>query len=73
LLATRVSDRNGPVVSISIVARDEEVFIVSRSGILIRLRTREIPTFGRSAQGVRLMRLDDGDAVVSVARVHPDE
>ncbi len=73
LIATRVSNRNGAVVSVALLGRNEEVLIVSRSGILIRLKARDIPQFGRLAQGVRLMRLGPGDAVVAVARVHPDE
>lgn len=73
LIATRVGSRNGPVVSVSLVDRDEEVLIVSKSGILIRFKTREISRFGRQARGVRLMRLDAGDVVVAVASLHAEE
>lgn len=73
LIAARVGSRNGPVVSVSLVDRDEEVLIVSKSGILIRFKTQEISRFGRQARGVRLMRLDAGDVVVAVASLHAEE
>ncbi|MEW6458759.1 MAG: DNA gyrase subunit A [Bacillota bacterium] len=73
LTAARVSGRNGPLVSLSLVGRGEEILIVSKSGILIRMKAREIPQFGRQAQGVRLMRLAPGDAVVAVAWILPED
>jgi len=73
LMAARVSGRNGPLVSLSLVGRGEEILIVSKSGILIRMKIREIPRFGRQAQGVRMMRLDPGDAVVAVAWILPED
>ncbi|MBE0467537.1 MAG: DNA gyrase subunit A, partial [Candidatus Desulforudis sp.] len=72
LIATRVTNHNGPVVSVSMVERNEEILLVSRSGIVIRFEVREIPRFGRQARGVRLMRLGPGDAVVAVARFQAD-
>ncbi|ACA58577.1 DNA gyrase subunit A [Candidatus Desulforudis audaxviator] len=73
LIAARVSGRNGPLVSLSLVGRGEEILIVSKSGILIRMKIDEIPQFGRQAQGVRLMRLAPGDAVVAVAWILPED
>ncbi len=73
LIATRVSKRNGKVVSMAMIEMHEELLIVSRSGILIRLKAEDISCFGRLAQGVRLMRLDAGDQVVAVARIDAQE
>lgn len=50
-------------------ADDQEVIIISRSGQTIRLGIKDIPALGRATQGVRIMRLNDGDEVVSLALV----
>ncbi len=48
---------------------DDEILLISTSGIVIRTAVREIASQGRDATGVRVMNLDDGDAVAAVARV----
>jgi DNA gyrase subunit A len=48
---------------------DQEVILISRSGQAIRLGIKDIPSLGRATQGVRIMRLNDGDEVVSLALV----
>ena len=49
------------------VHEDEQLLIVTEGGILIRMNIAEIRRIGRATQGVRLIRLDEGDRVVSVA------
>ncbi len=46
---------------------DEQLLLVTEGGILIRMNVSEIRRIGRATQGVRLIRLDEGDRVVSVA------
>jgi len=48
---------------------NEEFMMLSAEGIIIRLRTDEISSMGRSTQGVTLMKVDEGDRVVGMARV----
>ncbi|HHY94580.1 MAG TPA: DNA gyrase subunit A [Firmicutes bacterium] len=65
--ATRVSKRNGPVVAIRMVGKGDEALLISSAGIVIRVKTEEMPLQGRDAQGVTLMRLDEGDEVAALA------
>jgi len=63
------SERNGTVVSIGSVSENDEVMFISKNGITIRVPAKDISVIGRSTQGVRIMRLDDGDKVVGAARI----
>jgi DNA gyrase subunit A len=47
--------------------------MISAEGVIIRLQTEHIPSMGRTTQGVTLMRLNQGDAVVAVAKVVGEE
>lgn len=75
IIATKVSPSSGPVVATQVVRREkgEELMLVSRAGVVIRLKTKEVLPFGRPARGVLLMRLAEGDEVVAVAQVTPDD
>ena len=63
------SPRNGRVVGIRAVKDDDELMVVSKKGILIRVPVRNISVIGRNTQGVRIMKLDQGDCVVSIAKI----
>ncbi len=64
--------RNGTVVSILCVNDEDEVVLTSARGVVIRICMRDVPVIGRSTQGVRLMKLEEGDRVVGVAKVVED-
>lgn len=72
-----VNDKTGELVGVKTLgdtAEDQEVIIISRNGQTIRLGIKDIPALGRATQGVRIMRLNDGDEVVSLALVDkPDD
>jgi DNA gyrase subunit A len=68
IINIKCSKRNGNVASILSV-NDDEVMFVSKKGITIRTNAEGISSIGRNTQGVRLMRLDDSDIVVSAAKV----
>jgi DNA gyrase subunit A len=63
------SERNGSVVSINSVSNDHEIMLISKNGITIRIQASQISVIGRTTQGVRLMRLNDSDKLVSVAKI----
>ncbi|MAH33347.1 DNA gyrase subunit A [archaeon] len=63
------SERNGSVVSINSVSNDDEIMLISKNGITIRIQASQISVIGRTTQGVRLMRLNDLDKLVSVAKI----
>ncbi|MHB8182546.1 MAG: DNA gyrase C-terminal beta-propeller domain-containing protein, partial [Candidatus Desulforudaceae bacterium] len=75
LIATKISGVSGDVVATQVVKREkgEEIMLVSKVGVLIRLRTKDVLPFGRPARGVLLMRLGEGDRVVGVTQVTPDD
>jgi DNA gyrase subunit A len=65
-----VNKKTGQLVGVkSLSGNDQEVIIISREGQTIRLGLSNIPQLGRATQGVRIMRLNDGDSVVSLALV----
>jgi len=65
----RLTARRGRVVAAFMAALDEEILLVSSGGVVIRMPVREIASQGRDATGVRVMNLDDGQAVAAVAPV----
>ena len=67
------NERNGEVVNMALIHDDDEVMFITEKGILIRTRASEIRETGRGASGVRLMKLDDGDRLVAMARVDISE
>jgi DNA gyrase subunit A len=63
-----VNKKTGQLVGVkSLVGTDQEVIIISRDGQTIRLGLKDIPSLGRATQGVRIMRLNGDDQVVSLA------
>lgn len=67
------SERNGDVVSIKLVNDTDEVIFITQKGILMRTRVAEVRETGRNAQGVRLIKVDEGDRLVAMAKVDPSE
>lgn len=65
-----VNAKTGNLVGVKALVDDtQEVIIISKQGQTIRLGLKDIPALGRATQGVRIMRLNDGDRVVSLALV----
>jgi len=64
-----VTPKTGPVLGMRIVEDSDDLLIITTSGQIIRQRVGQIRRIGRSTQGVRLIRLDQGDQVASIARV----
>jgi DNA gyrase subunit A len=65
----RRTDKNGPVVGICHVTGDEEMLLITEQGKIIRFPTGTIRETGRSAQGVRLIDVDEGDRVVGAVKL----
>ncbi len=69
-----VTEKTGPIVAVhTLDPQAKEVIMMSTKGIAIRVAVADIPTLGRTAQGVRIMKLNDGDSVASIGIVLPDE
>jgi DNA gyrase subunit A len=69
----KTSEATGAVVAIKEVFDDDELMLITRNGVVNRQRIAEIRVIGRNTQGVRLMSLDDGDALMDVARLIPED
>jgi DNA gyrase subunit A len=65
----KTTDRNGPVMGTLAVHDDDDVLMVSQSGMMQRIRAGSVSLIGRNTQGVRIMRLDPGEKLVSIARI----
>jgi DNA gyrase subunit A len=72
VIAFRVRAKTGLVVGGKMVAEGDDIIAITQNGKLIRMETKSIPTLGRNASGVRLIRAGDEDRVVAVARVVPE-
>ena len=73
LINVKTSGRNGKVVGVNFLVADEGVMLITEKGMIIRLNTADISTIGRNTQGVRLIQLEEGDHLVSVARLAEKE
>ena len=67
------NERNGNVVDVKLVNEDDEIMLISHKGIAIRTFIKDISLIGRNTQGVRLMRMDENDKVVSAANIINEE
>ncbi len=69
VISIKTTKRNGPVVCVKVVNETDEVMIMTRNGVMIRLPVSGISVIGRNTQGVRIIQLGQGDHVTDVARV----
>jgi DNA gyrase subunit A len=69
----QATERNGNVIGIRKANANKEVMIITKDGITIRLRVNAISVIGRNTQGVRLVKLGQGDKVVALASVVKEE
>ena len=69
IINIQTSERNGKVVGIAYVRGDDELMLISQQGKILRMVTSGIRAIGRATQGVRLIGMEEGDRVVSVARL----
>ena len=69
IITLKQTEKTGSIVALKEVLDDDELMIITRKGVIIRMPTSGIRVIGRNTQGVRLMNLDSGDEVVDVARV----
>ena len=69
-----VTEKTGPIAAVhSVDPLAKEVIMMSTKGQAIRVATKEIPTLGRATQGVRIMRLNEGDTIASIGIIPPEE
>jgi DNA gyrase subunit A len=69
----KTTERNGPVIGIARVDDRDEVLMMTARGKIQRIKAADISVIGRNTQGVRIMSLDEGDSLIAVVRVPPEE
>ena len=71
VIAIQTTERNGRTVGAVLVGEDDEIMLISSNGTLIRTPVDDISIQGRNTQGVRLIRVEEGQRLVGVARIEP--
>lgn len=68
-----VTEKTGQLISIDAVTDNDDLMIINRSGLIIRLAVANLRVMGRATQGVRLINLRDGDSIAAVTKVEVDQ
>jgi DNA gyrase subunit A len=69
IITMKTTEKTGRVISVHMVSDDDQLVMVTSGGKVIRVRANEIRVIGRNTQGVRLIGLEEGERLTSVARV----
>ncbi|MEW4307993.1 DNA gyrase subunit A [Rossellomorea marisflavi] len=73
LKTLNVTERNGELVAVKAVTGEEDLMLITAQGVMIRMDVNDISTTGRNTQGVKLIRLQDGEFVSTVAKVEKED
>jgi DNA gyrase subunit A len=73
IITMKTGDKTGRVVGVQQVTQDDQLMLVTNAGKIIRMRIKDIRVIGRNTQGVRLIDLEEGERVVSLARLAEKE
>ena len=65
----KITAKTGDIIGIKTVKDEDELIIMTKNGIIIRTSASNISSIGRNTSGVRVMRLNEGDKVITAARV----
>lgn len=68
-----ITEKTGSLIAIKDVTDNDDLMIINRSGIIIRLAVTDLRVMGRATQGVRLIKINEGDAIAAVAKVEVEE
>ncbi len=69
----KITEKTGNIVGVSKVNDREQLMLINSEGVIIRIRVEDISTVGRITQGVKLINLDEGVTVVSIAKIAEDQ
>jgi DNA gyrase subunit A len=73
ILTSKITDKTGQMVAVKPVSGDEDIMIITVSGVLIRMPVASISVTGRNTQGVILIRIQENEAVATVARIDKEQ
>jgi DNA gyrase subunit A len=69
IITIKITEKNGRVIGMAQVSQEDEILLITSNGKVLRIRARDISVQGRNTQGVRLFDIEEGDKVVSFAKV----
>jgi DNA gyrase subunit A len=72
VITIKTSERNGKVVALLLVEEDDNVMLMTDAGKLIRIPVNGVSVISRNTQGVKLIDIEEGEAVVGAARIEED-
>ena len=73
VITVKTTDRVGKMLSMMEVVDGDELVIISSHGMVIRQSVKDIRVMGRNTQGVRVIRLNEGDQIADIAKVVPED
>ena len=68
-----ITEKTGRVVGILDVSEKEDLMITCKSGVTIRMKVADISSQGRATQGVKLIRIDEGDEIAAISKINVEE
>jgi DNA gyrase subunit A len=68
-----ITEKTGKLVTLKSVSDNDDLMIINKSGIAIRMQVEDLRVMGRATQGVKVISLKDGDSIAAVAKVMKDE
>ena len=68
----KLTKKTGDIVGSQILNKEDEIMLISKDGVIIRMSASEVSTMGRATQGVRVMKMNEGDSVVSLTKIEFD-
>ena len=68
-----ITEKTGPLIAVRDVTDSDDLMIINKSGIIIRMAIADLRIVGRATQGVRLIKINEGDAIAAVAKVEVEE
>jgi DNA gyrase subunit A len=73
VITVKTSDKAGKMIAMMEVVDGDELVIISKEGMVIRQSVKDIRVMGRNTQGVRVIRLNEGDSIADIAKVMPED
>lgn len=69
----KITKKTGDIVGSQMLDKEDDIMLISKDGVIIRMSATEVSTMGRATQGVRVMKMNEGDSVVSLTKIEFDE
>lgn len=69
----QLTEKTGQLTGVLMIGENEELMLITSEGVIIRLRGKDISSYSRVSQGVKLMNLDEGVSVVGIAKISEDD